>query len=204
MGRYIEKNHGHWQLKAELKEILLECRAKQDNSRHAIRGICATENALAATDGKRLVEVQCRHEILLGTYYVSEDGYLLETTELRFPKYEDVIPEKDQSQKIVEVGEHHMGENVIGLILGELCHAGCITNLSLYQRPVEILSAIIEGKVRVFVHKESPADRPFLIEAETTIGFIRYAQMPLNVKNEAKEPNKDGYNGFAENDIHKV
>lgn len=180
----IVRKHNHWQLTSELKELLLECRAESE-TRYAIAGVCVRENALVATDGRRLVEVQCTHRIEPGTYYVSEDGFLLETTELSFPKHEDIIPDKKEACQIVKTTEV-MGEDVIGLILGELCHSGCITKLSFYQRPAEILSSIIDGEVCVFVHNKAPAEHPFLIEAETLLGKIRYVQMPVNVRNDIR------------------
>lgn len=180
--RIVEKSHGHWKLTGQSRELLLECRAEED-TRYALKGIGVTEGALASTDGRRLVEIECSHKIPPGTYYVSEDGYLLETAELAFPKYRDIIPQN--TRRIVKVKDVENGWAVIGLILGELCHSGCIVNLSLYQRPIEILSGIIKGTIEVYVDKGKPAECPFLIKTEAPFGDVTYVQMPINVKNEA-------------------
>lgn len=185
MQKYIEKNHGHWQLKNSLRKVLLECRAKE-STRYAINGIHIGENVLVATDGRRLVEVQCPHKIEYGNYFSTCDGFLLNFVDDKFPNYQDIIPKKNQLRKIVEVSGD--GENVIGLILGELCNVGCICKFELYRQPIEILTKIIQGTTIVFVFRNKPAEYPFIIEAETKIGHLRYIQMPLfNVKNEAKE-----------------
>ncbi|HEC66562.1 MAG TPA: hypothetical protein ENI23_14900 [bacterium] len=180
----IEKNHGHWQLRGDLRDILIECRA-EESTRYAISGIHVGENVLASTDGRRLVELQATHKIPEGNYFCTTDGFLLNTIEGNFPKYKDIIPEKSTLKKIVEVSA--AGGNIIGLILGELCHAGCIIKLSLYEKPIEILSKAICGNCKVYVNKDSAADHPFMIEVETSFGDLRYIQMPINVENEVKD-----------------
>ena len=180
MAKTIEEKYGHWKLAGPLKELLIECRAEED-SRYAITGICITKEALVATDGRRIVEVLTDHKIPAGNYFCTQDGYMLSMEDEKWPKYKDIIPDEDELNKIVEVdGE---GDDIIGLILGELCRAGCICKLSLYQRPAELLSKAINGKVSVYVHKEGPAERLFMIKAETSIGNIIYIQMPVNVEN---------------------
>lgn len=181
--KYIEKNHGHWQIKGLLKKILMECRAKE-TSRYAINGICVGENTFASTDGRRLVELQFNHKIPEGNYFCTSDGYLLDL-EGNFPKYKDIIPKKKDLKRIVKVESQSVGENVIGLIIGELCHAGCVIKLSLYQRPITILSKVLSGTCEVYISKVEPESHPFIIEVETSIGHLRYVQMPVNVKNEA-------------------
>jgi len=173
----IEKNHGHWQLKGNLKILLMECRAKE-SSRYAINGVHIGKNVLAATDGHRLVELQFEHNIPEGNYFCTADGFLLNFTDGKFPKYRDIIPKKSQLKKIVEISSS--GENAIGLIIGEICHAGCICKLSLYKKPIAILSKVIAGMCRVYVSKKEPEHRPFIIEAETSIGDLCYVQMPIS------------------------
>ena len=178
----IKKEYEHWKINGSLKELLMECRSKEA-SRHAIDGIHFANGKIAATDGRRLVEVTKTHKVKLGTYFCTSDGFLL-PIEGNFPKYQEIIPPKDKLKKIVETdGE---GDFIIGLIFGELCHAGCIINLSLYQRPIKILSKIILGKVRVYVNGKDPAERPFVIEAETSVGDVLYIQIPIKVKNEIR------------------
>ena len=182
--RYIEKKYGHWQLRGDLREMLIECRA-ESSTRYAIVGIHVGKNKLAATDGRRLVELHVNHKIPQGNYFCTVDGFLLDTIEGNFPKYEDIIPEKSELKKICEVSSGEgVGDNIIGLILGELCHAGCIVKLSLYENPIKILSGVIAGKCRVYISNTTPEERPFMIEAETSIGDLCYVQMPINVKNE--------------------
>lgn len=182
--RNIVKEHKHWQLRGDLKKLLLECRAKE-SIRYALNGICVQENKLVVTDGRRLVEVEYTHEIKVGNYFCTTDGWLLDFVDGKFPKYQDIIPKKNQLRKIVEsTGE---GVDLIGLILGELCHAGCICKLGLYKKPAEILSSIIAGTVRVHVYRKEPKNKPFMIEAETTIGHVRYIQMPVTVENQVKD-----------------
>ena len=181
----IEKNHGHWQLKGDLKELLMECKAK-DSTRYAITGIHVGENTLVSTDGRRLIELHIKHKIPQTTYFCSTDGFLLDAIEGYFPKYKDIILDKSKSKIVVEISSSESeGENIIGLILGELCHAGCIVKLSLYEIPSKILSKVIEGKCSVYVSKTAPEEHPFMIEAETSIGRLLYIQMPIAVKNEA-------------------
>ncbi len=186
MAIFIEKQYGYWQLKGDLKRLLLECRSAF-TTRYAINGIQINgihieEGKLVATDGWRLVEIEYNHEIPSGNYFATSDGYLLDKLEGKFPKYRDIIPDKKQLRQIVKTSG--MGEAVIGLILGKLCHAGCICRLNLYERPVKILTKIIAGEIRVYVDKKEPAEHLFLIEAETTIGNIKYVQMPVTTKNE--------------------
>ena len=180
MEKNIQKNRGHWQIKNILKRLLLECKAKE-NTRYAIDGIHVAKNEFVATDGRRLIEIVYKHEIELGNYFLTQDGFLLGFLDGKFPKYNNIIPVKNTLRKILETkGE---GENIIGLILGELCYAGCICKLSLYNAPANLLSKIVLGTTEVFVNKDKPAEHPFLIEAKTTLGFVRYLQMPITVKN---------------------
>lgn len=180
----IVKEHAHWRLKGDLKILLLECRAKE-TTRYAINGICAKENKLISTDGRRLVEISIEHKIEVGNYYCSSDGFLLKTDEGKFPNYEDIIPKKGALRKIAQVTSHQ-GDAVTGLIFGKIIHAGCIVSLPLYRRPAEILERLLDGKIKAFVQRIEPANRPFIIEAETIFGEIRYIQMPINVINEIK------------------
>ena len=184
--RYIEKKHGHWQLRGDLREILMECRA-EDSTRYAIEGIHVGKNVLVSTDGHRLVELKCQHNIPIGNYFCTADGFLLDCIGDKFPKYQDIILDKSESKKIVEVSASEgVGDNIIGLILGELCHAGCIVKLSLYENPIKILSKAIAGKCKVYVDAVEPKHRPFMIEAETSIGNLIYVQMPITVENDVK------------------
>ncbi len=183
--RCIEKNHGHWQLRGDLREMLMECRA-ESSTRYAIEGICVGENTLAVTDGRRLVELRIEHKIPEATYFCTVDGFLLDVVDGNFPKYRDIIPDKTKSKIIVDVSSGEgVGDYIIGLILGKLCHAGCIIKLSLYENPIKILSKVIAGRCRVYIHETEPRERPFMIEAETSIGNLIYIQMPIDVKNEA-------------------
>jgi len=185
MGQYIEKQHGHWQLTGGLRELLLECRGN-DNTRYALTAVYVADNVLAATDGRRLVEIQYKHKITRGNYFCTTDGFLLPfVDDERFPDYKKIIPAKDKLRAIVQVDET-TGENVVGLILGELCHAGCIIALTLYEKVADVLSENIDGAVTVFVSKEHTGDHPFVIEADTKFGHLRYIQMPINVKNEVQ------------------
>lgn len=184
--KHIEKIHEHWKLNGLLREMLLECRAKEEVSRFDIEGIRVGKNILASTDGHRLVELHVKHNIPQGNYFCTADGFLLDTIEGNFPKYEDIIPDKSKSKIIVDTSTGY-GENIIGLILGELCHAGCICKLSFYGQPIKILSEVIDGKCKVYVNKTEPSDHPFMIEAETSIGDFCYVQMPIQVKNQAGE-----------------
>ncbi len=103
----------------------------------------------------------------------------------KWPKYKDIIPKDDDLKRIVEVvGE---GDKLAALILGALCHASCICNLGLYQKPIELLSKAIEGRGSVYVHEKESADRPFMIKAGTNFGNIIYIQMPVTTKNEIKK-----------------
>jgi hypothetical protein len=95
------------------------------------------------------------------------------------------MPEKSTLRKIVETSsDESVGENIIGLVIGELCHVGCIIAMFLYEKPIKILSEIICGKCRVYVSKVEPESHPFMIEAEASFGDLRYVQMPIKVKNE--------------------
>ncbi len=187
MKPFIGRNHDHWQLRNDLKRLLLECRAKE-SSRYAINGIHVEEGKLAATDGRRLVEIEVKHKIESGNYFCTTDGYLLTFIDGKFPDYKKIIPSKGTLRKIVKVSGE--GSMLIGLVLGELCRAGCICQLSLYDQPAKILSKMISGRVSVYVARKKPAEKPFIIEAETTIGNIRYIQMPVSTKNELKEQPK--------------
>ncbi|KKK99441.1 hypothetical protein LCGC14_2632710 [marine sediment metagenome] len=186
MTKHIKKEYNHWQLDLDLRELLLECRA-QEESRYAKTSICVSEGKLAVTDGKRLVVVHIDHEIEPGVYFCTSEGFLL-VAEGRFPKYEDIIPEKENLSKIVDISESR--EDVAGLILGKLIASGCIAQLSLFLRPIEILEKIKEGSIKVFVDKTDPSTYPFLIEAETTLGEVEYIQMPLNIVNEVERKAK--------------
>lgn len=183
MAKYIEKNHGHWQLKDGLRRLLLKCKAK-DTTRYTINGIHVGENKLCATDGKRLIEIERSHQIPLGNYFSTSDGFLLDFVDGKFPNYQDIIPKPKEIRQIVKTSGE--GENVIGLILGELCHAGCICKLNLYEQPTKILSGIICGEVIVSVFRKNTKKHPFIIEAETKIGHLRYIQMPVSTQNEIK------------------
>lgn len=178
----IKKNHGHWQLSDLLRRMLMECKA-EESTRYAITGIHVGKDVLVSTDGHRLVELQVKHNVPEGNYFCTSDGYLLDITGESFPKYKDIIPEKSTLRKIVETSSEGIGENIIGLILGELCHSGCVIKLSLYENPIKILSEALIGKCCVYVHKTEPKERPFIIEAETSIGDLCYVQMPINVEN---------------------
>lgn len=183
MDKYIECNHDHWQLKGELRDLLMECRAVEESTRYAVTGIHAEKNDLVATDGHRIVIVQRQHKIKMGVYFCTEDGFLLALSEDdTFPKYKDIIPAKETLNEIVNV--EGQGIDLTSLILGRLITAGCIVRLSLYRRPVELLEQVIDGRVNVFVAQTETASRPFMIEAETSVGFVRYIQMPVHVKNE--------------------
>jgi hypothetical protein len=179
------QEYGHWKLPPQVTELLLECRAKE-STRYAINGIRVGEGVLVATDGRRLIEVKTQHKIPEGNYFCTTDGFLLDGMEGNFPNHQSIFPNKDELRKIVEV-DSGCGEEVIGLILGELCHVGCIVKLLLYQRPIEILSEILEGKTKAYVHSERPAESPFIIEAETSLGDIRYIQMPVGVENNVEK-----------------
>ena len=188
--RFIEKSHGHWQLKNELRKLLLECRAKE-NTRYAINGICVEENRLCATDGRRLVVVEHLHTIELGNYFSTNDGFLLDFVDGKFPSYQKIIPKPNEIRQIVKTSGE--GKDIIGLVLGELCHAECICKLALYGQPMKILSNIICGEVTVSVFREKPKEHPFIIEAETSVGHLQYIQMPVNIENKIpKELVKDG------------
>lgn len=179
--KYIEKNHGHWQLRGNLRDLLLECQA-EEAIRYATDGIYVGKNTIVSTDGRRLIELKIKHNIPEGNYFCTADGFLLDFMDGNFPKYKDIIPDKSKSKKIVETSAD-VGGHIVGLILGELCHARCITMLSFYQRPIEILSQILCGKCEVYVHETEPREQPFMIEAETAVGDLRYIQMPIAVKN---------------------
>jgi len=177
---HITREHNHWRLSEKLRELLLECRAGEDLG-CSITNISVDENGLVATDGRRLVRIENHHTITPALYFCTSDGFLLEA-EGNFPKYSDIIPRKEDLTKIVEVNA--LGQDITGLILGELIASGCIIKLSFYLKPIEILGDLVDGKMEVFVNSIDPARRPFLVEAETDIGSIKYIQMPLNVKNE--------------------
>lgn len=179
----ITNEYNHWRINGNLRSLLIECRAGED-SRYDITNICVRDDKLVATDGRRLVEIGISHSIKSGMYFCTNDGFMLES-EGKFPRYKDVIPEKKVLRKIVELSDS--GQNAIGVIFGQIIASGCNISLSFYLKPIEILEQIIAGKVEVFVHKKDPAKQPFLIEAETTIGYMRYVQMPVNVKNEIQE-----------------
>lgn len=182
--KYIKKMHGYWQLKGCLRKLLLECKA-QESTRYAIKGICVEENKFCATDGRRLVVIEHPHKIEPGNYFSTNDGFLLDFIDGKFPDYQAIIPKATEIRQIVKTSGK--GEDTIGLILGELCHAGCICVLNLYQRPIELLSKNICGKITVSVFRKDPESHPFVIEAETEIGHLQYIQMPVNVKNEATQ-----------------
>lgn len=183
MEKTIKREHEHWKLGGILKQLLTECKTNE-STRYAINGIHIEDGLFAATDGRRLVQIEQEHKIEPGNYFCTSDGYLLCFVDGKFPKYKEIIPSKGSLRKIVEVGGE--GEYNVGLILGELCHAGCICKLSLYKRPAELLSKAICGKVKVFVNRKEPENHPFLIEAETSVGKMTYIQMPVNIKNEIK------------------
>lgn len=178
----IKKEHGYWKLNGILRDLLLECKA-EDSTRYALTGIHIESGIFVATDGRRLIEIKRAHKIEPGNYFITADGYLLPCFDGKFPKYKDIVPDEKSLRKIVKITGS--GDDTIGLILGELCHAGCICQLSFYAKPVELLSKAIEGEVGVFVSKESPESSPFVIKAETYASKITYIQMPVNVKNEA-------------------
>ena len=176
--KHITREHKHWQIKGDLKRLLMECKAKQPTPpRYSLNEIYVRENKLIATDGKRLVEISIKHDIEPGNYFCTSDGFLLKT-EGKFPKYESIIPKKGALRKIVKVTE---GYNASGFILGRIIYSGCITSLSLYRKPIELLERLRNGKVEVFVYRSKPEIHPFVIEAETILGKICYVQMPMDI-----------------------
>jgi len=180
MSKYITETYGYWQLKGELKQLLLECKA-EESARYSFDRVSVEENKLVATDGRRLVEINIGHKIEPGLYFCTSDGFLLKTTEGKFPKYKDIIPAKQKLLKVAEITES--GPNVTGYILGKIINAGCIISLSLYRKPVELLEQLIEyNTIEAYVDKKNPAKNPFVIEAYTLLGQIRYIQMPLDIK----------------------
>jgi len=173
---HITSEHNHWRLSEKLRRLLLECRAGED-SRYNITNIGVDENSLIATDGRRLVIIEIHHAILPALHFCTSDGFLLEA-EGEFPKYSDIIPRKEDLTKIVEF--NGLEQDITGLILGKLIASGCIVKLSFHLKPIEILADLVDGKMEVFVNSSDPAKMPFLIEAETDIGNIKYIQIPVN------------------------
>ena len=179
MKTYLKREYGVWQICGNLKKLLCDCRAKM-TTRYAISGIYVSDGVLASTDGRRLVDVKLSHKIEPDIYFCSKDGWLLSPIEGNFPKYEDIVPKEKDSRIVVETNGYP-GSKVIGKIFGGLYSAGIEYDYALLKRPIEILSEIIDGKARVYVSKKKPAEHPFLIEAHTEIGEVRYVQMPIHL-----------------------
>lgn len=176
MAKKIKKEHGHWHLPDGLHHLLRECMAKEPN-RYGINGIYAGDNTLATTDGRRLLEVQIEHEISLGSYFCTDDGYFLDTLDGNFPKYEDIFPKKAQRQRLVHISGY--GKEIIGIVLGKLIAAGCLIDIDLLYGPAKLLRQVEPMDITVFVYRKGPGLRPFVLEAETKFGPIRYLQMTI-------------------------
>lgn len=202
MKRYITcNNEGIWQVRHELKTILLECKGDY-STRFLLDGINIKhrkekevgskkeeiqKSSIAATDGRRLVEITCHIPPTLpeGRYFVTPGGYLFATDhERKFPDYESLfIPKK--KRKILLSTDHCIeGDHLIGLVFGALYTIKFPFSYSLYKKAIEILAKTISGNLTLTVSKENPTQSPMIIEADVLFGGMRYIQMPISNQSE--------------------
>lgn len=178
----VEFNHNHWKLSQKLRRLLTSCAAKEQ-TRYALNGIGVTEKTIAATDGRRLIVLEKEHGINPGIYFVTQDGWLLERTDGKFPKYEDVIPAKDKLKLLAEI-DYTSRLGAIAVILGELVHAKCICDIGLLYGPGSLLGQVEISQLAVYVDTKDAPCNPFLLEGSCCFGKLQYLQMPVNWKKE--------------------
>lgn len=178
----IEFKHNHWKLTPKLRRLLMSCADKKP-TRYDIDGIGVKENVIAATDGRRLIVLEKEHGINPGIYFVTQDGWLLERTDGKFPKYEDVIPKRNKLKLLTEIGNTNM-LGAIAVILGKLVQAGCICDIKLLYGPSCLFNQIEISNLAVYVDKEDAPHSPFLLEGSCCFGKLQYLQIPVNWKKE--------------------
>lgn len=176
----VEFNHNHWKLTPKLRKLLMSCAAKE-STRYAINGIGVTKNALAATDGRRLIVLEKEHGIEPGEYFVSQDGWLLKRNDGKFPKYEDIIPDKGNLNLLAKIDDTG-SLGAIAVILGKLIQAECICDIRLLYGPGSLFSQIEISDLSVYVDKKDAPHNPFFIEGSCSFGKLQYLQTPVNWK----------------------
>lgn len=175
----IEFNHNHWKLAPKLRRLLMSCAAKE-MTRYALDGIDVKENALAATDGRRLIVLKDKeHGIKPGEYFVTQDGWLLERSDSKFPKYEDIIPDKGKLKLLAKIDDTGM-LGAIAVILGKLVQAECVCDIRLLYGPGSLFSQIEISDLSIYTYKKDAPRNPFLLEGSCSFGKLQYVQMPVD------------------------
>lgn len=94
--RFITNEMGHYRLHGAVKSMLQNTLAKT-STRYALEYVFVEENKLVATNGKKLIVIEKRHEIDPGLYHLTDDGFLLaDVDNSRYPKYHDILLDKSE------------------------------------------------------------------------------------------------------------
>lgn len=168
-------------LRPDFGGLLRLCTAKEA-TRYALECVEFNEDCIAASDGKRLLKVDVRHNQEVGLYRITSDNFLVKLPEndLRFPKYNDIIPETEDAKELVVGNLEGDGSP----ILFELSKAGVYVHA---QWIIDLEKYLLELHVRdlaLFVHEEKPQERAFMLTGEfggmDKDASFTYVQMPLS------------------------
>jgi len=96
--KLFSNNYGHVKLCPKLRRLLFSCMEKEQ-TRYALNGVSVQKEGFTVTDGLRLFHIDIKHNLEAGMYILTTDGYLLLAKNMgRFPKWEDVVPEKAETE----------------------------------------------------------------------------------------------------------
>ena len=172
--KFITKEIGHYRLNGVLRSIIQDSTADKCDC-YALEDILVEPEKLVATDGKKMVVIDRKHDIPPGIYYVTDDGFLLTTDDNdRFPKYRGILLD-DAEVKVTAIPSEAKPEVAFGLIVAHLNREGMVFDV------LALLGVLLPGigGQGCMVKTISP-EHPFQIEFDIGVGtYVTYIQMPM-------------------------
>lgn len=162
--------HGYWQLNYNLYLLLNSC-TYRDSCRYELDHVIVTDHKMATTNGKQLVEVNCKHRSEPGLYYLAPQGFLLPNENAIYPDYKSLL---DICQKEVFSTSEDLWR-ASGAILGTLTNIGVFVDVRPLMKILDLLIKLEAYDTKVYSEDK---DKAFMLTARTCVGTVRYMMIP--------------------------
>jgi len=179
--------HGNPKMHRDVARAL-RCVVASERNRYAMQYLEVTESTIAATDGKRLLSLDCGMKTPPGLYHVTQDGWMLNSQEtLPYPKWRDIILKPSQKKIVYRCPDM---EDLGTLLWAINRESDAAVMLDLWLPVMQALQRLHPTRVTLVVSRKDGHDGAVQIQGQLGIGTnvkFTYLQTPLDTSGMRKE-----------------